>query len=185
MSKKSANLDRQIKCIKDWIEELKQQRHRFELLMIILRNSQQVLDQWTTQYIGLLEMKREVGLKLISLPQKERESLKEVLGSKTLEEYDNIIDESISQLVSEGRILTIAEMETALAKIDALIVELITCVNQIQQGEKAATRSAKEIILKKVAPIGLGLALVGVDIPSQSWPTVIGGAYIIYTASMN
>lgn len=179
LSKKPASLDRQIKCIKDWIEELKQQRHRFELLAIILRNSQQVLDQWTTHYLEISEMKREQGLKLISLSQDERESLKEVLGSKVLEEYDNLIDESISQLVLEGRILTIAEMGKILAQMDRLIVELITCVNRIQQGEKAATRTAKDIILKKVVPIGGGIALIALDIPSQNWATVIGGGALI------
>lgn len=179
LSKESANLDRQIKCIKDWIEELKQQRHRFELLMIILRNSQQVLDQWTTQYLELSEMKREQGLMLISLSQDERKSLREALGSKVLEEYNNLIDESISELLSEGRILTIAEMGKILAQMDRLIVELITCVNRIQQGEKVAIRTAKEIILKKVVPIGGGIALIALDIPSQNWVTVIGGGALI------
>lgn len=179
MSKNSANLDRRISYIKGWIEELKQQRHRFELLLVILRNSQQVLDRWTTQYLEISEMKREQGLKLISLSQVERESLKEVLGSKVLEEYDNLIDESISQLVSEGRILTIAEMEKILAQMDRLIVELITCVNRIQRGEKAATRTAKDIILKKVVPISGGIALIALDIPSQNWATIINGTVFI------
>jgi len=183
LSKNPAKLDKQVSYIKDWIEELKQQRHRFELLLVILRNSQPVLDRWTIQYLELSEMKREWGLKLVPLPQKEKKQLEQTLGSKTLAEYEKLIDESISQLVSEGRILTIAEMETLLTKIDVLIVELITYVNQMQQGKKTAIRSAKEVILKKVMPICFGLALIGVDIPVPNWSTIIGGGYIIYTAS--
>jgi len=179
LSNNSTSLDRRISYIKDWIEELKQQRHRFELLMVILRNSQQVFDQWTTQYLEISEMKREQGVKLISLSQDERESLKEVLGSKVLEECDNLIDESISQLVSEGRILTIAEMGKILAQMDRLIVELITFVNRIQQGDKAASHTAKDIILKKVVPIGGGIALIALDIPSQNWTTIINGTALI------
>ena len=184
MSKESTSLNSQIEWVQAYIEALKQQRQRFERLLTILRNSQQVLDQWTTQYLGLLEMKQELGLKLISLSQNERESLEEVLGSRALEEYYNLIDESILQLVLERRILTIAEMETALAKIDALIVELIACANRIRQGEKEAIHDTRDLIRKKVVPICFGLALIGADVPLQSWPTVIGGGYIIYRASI-
>lgn len=184
MSKKSANPESQIRYIEAQIEALKRQRQRFERLMIILRVRQQVLDQWTMQYFELLRMKHWLGLKLVSLPQNERELLEKVLGPKTLEEYEHLIDESITRLMQEGKILTIAEMEEILGQIDALIIELMTYVNQIQQGMKTAIVTARNIILKKVVPIGFGLALIGVDIPLQSWPTVIGGGYIIYTASV-
>lgn len=184
MSKESANSDSEIEYIKALIEVLKIQRQRFERLLIILSASQQVLDLWTMQYLELLRMKRELGLKLIPLPQKEGESLEEVLGSKALEEYDNLIDKSIFQLLAEGKVLTIVEMEKALKNIDALIVELIACVNRIQQGEKEVIHSTRDLIRKRVMPICFGLALIGVDIPSQSWASVIGGVYIVYTKSV-
>jgi hypothetical protein len=174
-----ANLDRRISCIKGWIEELKQQRHRFELLIIMFRNSQQVLDQWTIQYLELSEMKRDWRLKLVSLPQNQRRLLEQTLGSKRLEEYDKLIDESISQLLSEGRTLTIAEMGKMLKAIDALIVELIVCVKKAQQGEKVAIRTAKDIILKKLVPISGGTALIALDIPSKNWTTIINGVTLI------
>lgn len=129
-------------------------------------------------------MKHELGLKSISLPQNERKQLEQTLGSKTLEEYESLIEQSFTQLMQEGKILTIAEMQTGLAKIDAIIVELIAHVNQIKQGKKVAIRSAKDIILKKVVPICFGLALIGADIPLKSLPTMIVGGYIVYTASI-
>lgn len=183
MSKESANSDSQIEYIEALVEALKRQRQRFERLIDILRTGQQVLDQWTMQYLEFLEIKRELGLKLIPLSQTEQESLKEVLGSKAVEEYENLVDESISALLLERRIFTIAEMKTALEKIDELIVELIVCVNSIQQGEKEAIRHTKDLIRKKVVPICVGLALIGVDITLENWPTIISGGYIIYTAS--
>lgn len=184
MSKESANSHSQIDYIQAQIEALKRQRERFERLMIILRNNQQILDQLTIQYLELWEMKHELGLKSISLPQNERKQLEQTLGSKTLEEYESLIEQSFTQLMQEGKILTIAEMQTGLAKIDAIIVELIAHVNQIKQGKKVAIRSAKDIILKKVVPICFGLALIGADIPLKSLPTMIVGGYIVYTASI-
>lgn len=183
MSKEFANSHSQIDYIQVQIEALKRQRKRFERLMIILHNNQQVLDQWIIQYLELWEMKHELGLKSISLPQNERKQLEQTLGSKTLEAYESLLDESLIQLMQEGKILTIAEMQTALAKIDAIIMELITYVNQIQQGKKVAIQRAKDIILDKVVPICFGLALIGANMPLKNLPTMIGGGYIIYTAS--
>jgi hypothetical protein len=183
LSKESANSHSQIDYIQAQIEALKRQRERFERLMIILHHNQQVVDQLTIQYLELWEMKHELGLKLISLPQDERKQLEQTLGSKILEKYESLLDVSFTHLMQEGKILTIEEMKTALAKIDAIIMELITYVNQIQQGKKVAIQSAKDIILKKVLPICFGLALIGADIPLKNLPTMIGGGYIIYTAS--
>lgn len=184
MSKESTNSHSRIDYIQAQIEALKRQRGRFERLIVILRAEQQLLDQWTVQYFAFLEMKRALGLKLISLPKDEMESLKEILGSETLEEYENFVNESLSELLLERRILTIAEMETVLAKIDELIVELIVYNQRIVQGEKEAIRHTKDLVLKKVVPIFVGLALIGVDITLKNWPTIISGGYIIYATSV-
>ncbi len=174
----------QINCIQEYIEALKQQRHRFERLVIILRNNQPILDMWTAQYIRLLELKRETGFISISLSQRERKLLEQVISPAKLEEYLIMIDNSIAQLISERKTLTITEMEGFTKKIDEIIVDLITCVNQIKQGSRIGLRRAKDIILRRAMPIGGGIALLAIDIEAEDWVSFIFGGELIRNGAM-
>lgn len=184
MSKESTNPDVQIEHIKTLIEALKRQRKRFGRLISILRGSQEVLGPLIMQYIELCKMKQVMGHKLIQLPQDERRQLEQLLGSKTLETCETLSDETLAHLTQEEKTLTIEDMGTLLTQIDALIVDLLICIKQLKQRHEAALHKTKALIRKKVIPICFGLALIGADIPLKSLPTMIGGGYIIYSATL-
>jgi len=185
MNKETEDFHNQIEYIEALIEALKRQRERFKRLIFIMRENQQVLDQWTRQYLELIEMKRDMKFQLLLLSKEEKKSITRVLGLKVFQEYEHIIDETISQITKENEILTILGMENILKQIDVLIMESIRCNKQLKQGEKRAIHTTKDLVRKKIIPVCVGLALIGTNITLQSWASIISGGYVIYVASTN
>lgn len=182
MNKEIEELHKQIEYIEALIEALKRQRERFKRLISIMRKNQQVLDQWTKQYLDIIEMKREIRHQLLVLPKAEIQSITRVLGLKLFKEYIPIVNETISQISAEIEILTISGMENILKQIDVLIMESIRYIKKLKQGEKLAINTTKDLVRKKIIPVCVGLALIGTDIALKSWPSIISGGYVIYVA---
>ena len=180
MSKETIGTTNQFQYLEELIEALKKQRDRFERLIAILSSRQQFFDQWIKQYLQILDIRQDIGFKLINLPNKEKETLKKEIVFETISEFENYIDEYFSKLIVDGRELTISELNNALLQIDSLIVELMTYSNRMKKGQKSASTKAKDIIVKKIAPISCGIGMIALDIEPPNLLSILAGYALVF-----
>lgn len=170
------------KTIDRMIKELEEQRKDLELLINVFARKEYIFDRLIRQYFRLWQMKSEIDQTLIILPQEERRYLETELGLKRkFEYYEEQIDYAIRRY---GELITIGQALSLLNNIDQLVIELKKHLNQYNKGAQEALPKIKDILRKKVGPLLFGVALIGADIPLESLPTVIGGIYIIYNATV-
>jgi len=184
LSEESPNqLTNQIALVKELIEALKRQRDRFGRLIYKFRNNEEILDKWTEQSIEVMQIKKELSQKSLLLPENEVKLLKQILDVKTFDEYDAIISESLD-LMKKSEFVKISDIDAILKRIDELIVDLMVSVRRLERGDDTEILRIKNILVKRVVPIWFASAVIGIDIPSQNWVSIISGILIIYSAAV-
>ena len=164
------------------IKELQGQRKDLELLMIMFARKERIFNSLIWQYFRLWQVKSELDKTLVVLSQEEKKYLESELGLKRrFEYYEERMDYAIRK---HGELITIGETLALVNKIDELVVELKMHLNEHSKGAPEALPKIKDILRKKVGPLLFGIALIAADIPSCSLPTMMGGTYIIYNATV-
>lgn len=164
------------------IKELEEQRNDLELLINMFAREKHIFDRLIRQYFRLWQTKSEFDKTLVVLPQEEKEYLESELGLKRrFEYYEEQMDYAIRR---HGKLITIDQTLSLINKIDELIIELKVHLNEHNKGAQEALPKIKDILRKKVGPLLFGIALIAADIHLSSLPTVIGGTYIIYNATV-
>ena len=165
--------------IAEQIEALKRQRERLERFISLLRTQRLLFDSWAAQLFDIMRLKRDIGACLLSLPLSESAVIERAFGSQELERNMLIANEALSRLIREERVLSLEEIEKMLASIDSLIETLSTSADELSKGQEVPNRRLRRLLINRVGPIGFGLALIAVNIPSLSWPSIIGGGALI------
>ena len=164
------------------IKELEEQRKDLELLINMFALKKHIFDRLIRQYFRLWQVKSESDKTLIVLPPEEKKYLESELGLKRRSEYyEEQMDYAIRR---HGKLITIDQTLSLINKIDELGIELKMHLNEHNKGAQEALPKIKDILHKKVGPLLFGIALIAADIHLSSLPTVIGGAYIIYNATV-
>lgn len=124
-------------------------------------------------------------LEILELSPDHRQLLEKVLDRHIVTQQLQVTEEQLYRLISEGRYLTFREIEGVLQVIDGIIERLENQKGQIAKQERSALQAVKKPLVSKTIRVCGGAALIGVDLPALNWSSVIGGALLILTASLN
>lgn len=175
-----AQLDR----IEALIAALKGERGSLERRLVLLRSHRDLLDVASRWYFNLWRLKWDIGVEIFELPPAQRELLENLLGHNVIKQHLEAIEGQLFRLISKGHYITFAEIEGLLQVFDGIIERLEKLRGQVAKRERPALQRAKKLAGKAIHLCG-GAALIGVDLPVQSWPSVIVGAVLILSIPLN
>jgi hypothetical protein len=159
-------------------------REGLERRLVLLSSQQRFLDDASRYYFELWRLKSEAGLEVLQLSPYERQSLEYYLGHDIFAKQLQTIEGELRTLINQGRYLTFAEIEGMLKTVDGMIERLENLMRQIGKQEQSTLQAIKTLTSKVMRVCG-GIALVGVDLPVQNWASVITGAILVLTTSLN
>jgi hypothetical protein len=165
------------------IDTLKEKRKQLERVIVLFQSKEKILDQFTAQYISIYELKNQLNRHLIKLSNEHLDQLTKIMSSTQLEECLEVMDQSLSQLIYSGHVLTIRDLHNVLNKIDSLIIELMSYVILVRKGDVTSRKDVESLIVNKVMPIWFGLAIIAIDVTMKSWASILGGLYTIYAVT--
>lgn len=182
MGRELSKSHRQLTTTERMIKELEELRKNLELLLTMFALEKRMFDRLIRSYFRLWQTKSKADRTLILLSPDEREYLESELGLKRkFEYYEEQIDYAIRRY---GELITINKMLRIVNKLDELGNELKVHLKDHDKGVQKALPKIKDIIRKKVGPVLFGSALIAADTHLANLPTVIGGFYIIYNATV-
>jgi uncharacterized membrane-anchored protein YhcB (DUF1043 family) len=165
------------------IEALKRERERLVRFFALLGMQRAFLDDVSKDYFDLWRLKSERGIELLQLSPYHRQILDYLFGYDDAEQQIRAIERELRDFINQGRYLTLIEMEGVLQTIDAIVQRLEN--QQAETGKRGASTLKLKSLVGKVMRIGGGIALIGMDLPDMSWPSVVSGSILILTTSLS
>jgi hypothetical protein len=159
---------------------LKMEKQNLERRLVLLRSQQKVLDRISRDNFDLWRLKLEAGLEILEFSPYERQLLEHLLGADVVAQQIQAIEGELHTLVSQGRYLTFIEIEGMLETIGMLIESLESVRQQMEREQPSSSHSVKPLMRRVIRVLG-GLSLVGIDLRTQSWPSVATGAILVLT----
>jgi len=160
------------------IVALKEEKERLKRRLVLLRKQRQFLDNASRFYFDLWRLKSESSLVILELFPNQRQLLEMMFGRDVITRQLQVIEDELRRLTRENRHLTFKEIEGTTQVLDRVIEVLDNQKQQIIKQKSPTLQRVKHLGRKAIQLCG-GIALIGVDLPTLNWPSVIGGTLLI------